>query len=155
MAEPNQRQKLARELAADHAALLAERVRITDALDRMHVKTRGDYPIDELGRHLVALRTHLRRHFELEEREGYLDPENDPTPATAREARALIAQHRDFEHRADQLADHVVRCSGADVPLPEGLAQELRELLADLARHEARENELFQTLAYRDFGPGA
>ena len=38
MAEPTPHQKLARELAADHAALLAERMRITDALDRLLAK---------------------------------------------------------------------------------------------------------------------
>ena len=97
---------------------------------------------------LRALRQHLKSHFELEEGAGLFETLEAAAPEHAATGARLLDQHRSLLVRLDALAmDATLH---VEPPLWTGA---LRELIADIAIHEERENELL--LRVLDRQPGA
>lgn len=93
---------------------------------------------------LESFRRHLRHHFELEEGEGgplRVAPEQAGNRAD--KLRGLVAQHREFERRLDEIVALVEGANLAGTPAPDRLDELLGSLTADMGRHEAMETVLF------------
>ena len=101
------------------------------------------------------LQRHLVRHFRLEEKDGILsDSVHGPNPGSLRKVEALVSEHRDFERRIARVLAELDGCVATSAIVLRCFDLELRELLADLSRHERVENDLLQEVVTRDTGAG-
>jgi hypothetical protein len=86
---------------------------------------------------LGALYERLARHFEDEETNGLFEQIQELAPEQARECSKLCDEHAGLLRRIDELRATDAATRGN--PL---WGASVRSLIADLARHESRENEL-------------
>ena len=142
-------------IAEEHAVIRATVQRIHAELDRLLAHPTQSGEEWELPALLRSFRKHLRRHFELEESGGLLGNSRDYyDPSTRRKVETLVSEHRDFERRVTRILDEV---NGGIVPaaiVQSCHDRELRNLLADLTRHENVEIALLQALTCREAGGG-
>ncbi len=143
------------EISEEHAVIRATMQRIHAALDRLLAHPARSGEEWELPALLRSFREHLRRHFELEESGGLMEDARDYyDPSTRHKVETLVSEHRDFERRVTRILDEV---NGGIVPaaiVQSCHDRELRNLLADLTRHENVEIALLQTLICREAGDG-
>lgn len=103
----------------------------------------------ELSAALATLLETVERHFEFEERDGYMDEVLRRRPSLQLEVDQLFNQHAVL--RAD--LQRAFRWSG-DNRQWSGLVDLLAQWIASIGRHEARENQLFQEVIDTDDGVG-
>jgi hypothetical protein len=103
---------------------------------------------DAVRLRLRRLGAHLKSHFEQEDEAGFLDSLELQAPQHAAACERLQREHRSLIVRLESLAMEAALYT--QPPLWNGA---LRELLADIALHEERENELL--LRVLDQAPGA
>ncbi len=108
----------------------------------------------ELVRPLTAFRDHLRLHFEFEEDGGIMERAGEISEGTKRKCEELVAQHRDFLARADELVEATESLAASNSPVPAGVIARIDQLFTSLFQHEHEENVLFQHLVYEDLGGG-
>jgi hypothetical protein len=87
----------------------------------------------------------LRRHFFLEERGGYMAPVLEEAPQFAHAAQELLDEHRHLEESLTALIREASRAQVDD-----GLWTRVAEWLAQVRRHESRENQIVQEAYNRD-----
>lgn len=142
------------EILEEHRLLRQAIHRLEIDLDRLLDRPARPMETWELPGLVRGLRDGLRAHFELEERRGPLAQTSDAGDGRiANEMRALVAEHRAFERALERL-EAELSCGF----VPGGTVQrcfdgELRTLLSDLTRHEAREGILFAQLVTDHAGP--
>jgi hypothetical protein len=135
------------------AELLAEHRALRETLDALALELArvpegpSSTWVERVAERIRTLRQQLPEHFAHEERSGLFEQLRSMLPESAPRCERLVRQHAWFEQRLDGVARYVRRMA------PRSWVPELRGLLADLARHEAEENELlFRTV---DPEPGA
>ena len=96
----------------------------------------------ELAPLLEEMSLMLQEHFGHEEAEGgVFDGIVDADPMRQADVDALVGQHRDFMNRLDQARAALLASDGQAMALA-------RSLSADIAEHEAAENELMADALY-------
>jgi len=124
---------------ADHEALRA----LVAEIDEASAETGG--AADAVRPRLAALRDRLRAHFDGEEKPGgFFDQVLEEAPERVHECEALREQHGGLLRRIDEL-----RAADAGPPAQPGWGYGVRAVLDELARHEARENELLTRILDR------
>jgi hypothetical protein len=101
-------------------------------------------PIAALTR-LRTLEGELRGHFALEERGGYMAPVLERAPHLCRTARDLLEEHRQLEVSLSGLI-----YESASPRADASFWASLGEWLAQVRRHEAKENQVVQEAYDRD-----
>jgi hypothetical protein len=136
-----------REIAREHAAIRAIIARIEEELDRLldHPAPPGaPWELPALARTLAE---HLERHFQLEESGGLLGAASGYYPPAAQvEAGQLIAEHRLFECRLTRICDELASIRDPAVVVQTCFDGEIRRLVDDMVRHEAREERLLEEI---------
>jgi hypothetical protein len=132
-----------REIAREHEAIRGIIARIEQELDQLldHPAAPGDpWELPALARTLAE---RLARHFQLEESGGLLGAASRYYPAAAQvEAGQLTAEHRLFERRLTRICDELASIHDPAVVVQTCFDGEIRRLLDDMMRHEAREERL-------------
>lgn len=132
MPVPKARENRAVQTLAEHKALRA----LVEDIERASTETRA--AADEVKPRLDALREKLAVHFAAEERAGGLfDQVQQEAAEQAHECQVLRDQHSELLHRLDEL----LQADASARSRPEW-AHDVRAILDELGRHEARENEL-------------
>ena len=129
-------------LRAEHALVASNIAECREALE-------GEFTWDAARRAVIRLREELEKHFELEERGGYLDEVLARAPEHAKAVADLLGEHNRMRGElATLLACVLVARSRGDA------RHELDRLLDGLAVHERREHELVQLALAVDVGSG-
>jgi hypothetical protein len=123
-------------LLAAHRELRAELSGLSREVASLPPRDWGGW-CDAVRLRLQRLRACLRSHFEQEEAEGLFESLEVQAPQHAAACERLRRQHQSLLVRLDSLA--MEAALRTEPPLWNGA---LRELLADVALHEERENEL-------------
>lgn len=89
---------------------------------------------------LLALQQHVSEHFRFEEENGYMSEVLKRKPHLNREVANLRTDHRLLTESLDQLITEAESRAGPD----EQWRQRLDAWLAEIHRHEIRENDLIQ-----------
>ena len=142
MTEPTSRQSLADAVAAEHLALRAEIRRLNRDLDELQDGLSGEPIRQKLLADLRGFRAHLQRHFQLEERNGYVGGATVDDPGTVREVADLVGEHRRFELDTQDLIERLAEAAAGRGELAGTFETELRTLLGRLAIHESKEDAL-------------
>ena len=146
---------LVREIAKEHAAIHEVIRRIEQELDRLlahPAELGGRWELPDLTK---SCREHLMKHFQLEERGGLLGDEVlRCSPEVQRTVTELIKEHRDFERRISRIVEELDTGFVPSDTVQNCFDGELRSLIADLARHESVESELFLKTLRRESDTG-
>jgi hypothetical protein len=89
---------------------------------------------------LGATYTQVCEHFRLEEKDGFLDNLEEREPRFARIAQELIDEHRELRQSLDALHGDAIVATRVD----DALRERVRKWIAEVRRHETRENDLIQ-----------
>jgi iron-sulfur cluster repair protein YtfE (RIC family) len=149
---PDSKRDIAKVIAEEHAALKTEIRNLEADLNELDEGLEGEPARQLLLEDLRLFREHLRRHFQLEEQNGYLPAIAGKDPGTQREIDDLVAEHRRFETDTDDLLERLGDAQKAARELAGSFRTALRAMLARLAIHESKENALFQRVLGRDIG---
>jgi hemerythrin-like domain-containing protein len=141
-------------IAREHAVVRNTVKDIRTELERLRAEPGPGHEGGALPTMLREFGAHLRLHFELEERGGFLEQSEELNPGTQRLIRDLIEQHHDLERQLAALLESVERASEGSASLPDGFVQGLNGFLDDLLMHESTENSLVQELVAYDVGGG-
>lgn len=139
--------EVASKLQLEHAVLRSSIRDIAEELGRLRDEEVTEHPTGRLDLYLQGLEQHLRKHFALEERAGFLVRDLALDASLLKLRDRLIEEHRSFEHRLAALVDSVKRSESDGSVLSEAFVEELGALLGDLQKHEMDENELIQKFA--------
>jgi ElaB/YqjD/DUF883 family membrane-anchored ribosome-binding protein len=134
---------------------------VAEALSRAHetlvndLKKLGDAvapaakeSLDGLRARLAAARADIAQHFRFEEENGYLDIVNKREPRLERAIQHLVEEHRELT----RALDGVLAAAAAATRVNNTLRRRVREWLAQVRRHEQRENQLVQDAFDFDIG---
>lgn len=105
---------------------------------------------EEMGTRIQVLRSTLAKHFDNEEREGYLSPALERAPRFATKAEQLEKQHTQFLVTLDQYIAKLQACEPAYHCWQE-VFNDFEDFLEQLHEHESAESAIVQT-AIRDGG---
>jgi hypothetical protein len=131
MPQPSSHETPADKTLAEHRALHALLGEIEASAD-----AGGDAP-ETLVARLDTLRDRLAAHFDGEEQSGLFEQIRELAPEQAHECARLCDEHLDLLRQLDGL-----RGADAEARAAADWTQGVRDLLAQLGDHEARENEL-------------
>ena len=131
------------DLCQEHASLL-ERL---SGLENTIESARGE----KVAEHLRAIQDHLERHFQFEERGGYMKHVLDQAPQLHQQTQDLLAEHGQLRRQVGELVA-VASTLPHDRPLPDAFRHQVRQLLQTVRQHEARENRLVQETVNQDVG---
>ena len=139
------------EIAKEHVAIRETMSRIEQELDRIAKQPTPQTEHWELPDLVRSFRTHLRRHFQLEEEGGLLGAAVQYYDARSRRVvEELVAEHREFERTIDRIAAElsgVVLNDEAPAPVVQDCYDgDIRRLLTGLSTHEQLENELLESI---------
>jgi len=136
-------------------------VSVAEALSRAHQALRNDLrkleeSVDPAsGQDLIALcarlaatRSHITEHFRFEEKNGYMDKVRKREPRLEHTIEQLAAQHRQLA----QSLDAIIKRAKDAASLGPALREKIREWIASVRHHEAREDELVQNAFNLDIG---
>ena len=142
--------EFAERISREHAAVRAAIDELHAELERLRAEAGPSHRPGRLGGMLTMFRHHLRRHFELEERDGYLGLDTSQDTTQNRRIEHLLAQHRGLESKLDSLIEGVRETEEGHACLPDAFAEGLSSFLDSLQGHERAENHLLQTLVLQD-----
>lgn len=145
---------LAGQISREHAAVRGALEELGGELERLRAEPGPDHRPGRLGGMLTMFRHHLKRHFELEEREGYLGLDAGLDTTNHRRIEHLLAQHRGLESKLDALLEGVRETEAGHACLPDAFAEGLSGFIDSLRNHERAENELVQGLVLQDMVGG-
>ena len=126
-----------REIACQHATLRKTLARI-QSLSAASISTAGD----DLVSAVRSLQSDLRRHFDFEERDGYLKVVLESRPGLGRQVEKLRMQHGAI----------LTELQGLIEEPDEHLASGVNRLLKVIRKHEAAESDLLQEAVTIDLG---
>ena len=109
----------------------------------------GEGPVELTGR-LERLRTHLIEHFQFEEEGGYMAPVLKEEPRLGPVIQELLAEHGKMERILDALILEV----GGTRSIQDAFREKVRTWVAQVRRHETRENNLVQEAYYSSGATG-
>ena len=115
-------------------------------LDELGIRKFG-----EMAFRVQELRDLLAEHFADEERGGYLGSALAVAPQFASQAATLCTEHAQFLERLDHLVARL-RDSEATSNYWRASRSEIEQVIADLRRHEQRENAIVQAAFEQDLG---
>jgi Hemerythrin HHE cation binding domain len=132
------------QILAEHATIRQTIFRIELELDRFRTRAdevRGkDWALPGLMR---SFRTHLKRHFELEEGGGLLgDAAAYFDDEAQRRVEELVGEHRQLEHAIDHICDELDERIDPGETVQRCFDVEIRKLIGHLSRHEFTETAL-------------
>ena len=104
----------------------------------------------ELAGWLERLRTHLVEHFQFEEEGGYMVPVLKEEPRFGPVIQELLAEHGKMERILDALILEV----GGTRSIQDAFREKVRTWVAQVRRHETRENNLVQEAYYSSGATG-
>lgn len=133
--------------AAD--AMLQAHTALRRDLRELHAVLRTQGDATPVYLRLERLQSHLAEHFRCEEQGGYLKEVRRREPHRARVIAELHDDHRRLAQTLGSILEEV-RWSGS---LSERERDRIRGWVAEVRRHEARENRLVQDAFNRDSGP--
>ncbi|MFQ5731545.1 MAG: hemerythrin domain-containing protein [Planctomycetaceae bacterium] len=107
----------------------------------------------EMGDRLQRLRDLVIRHFADEEAGGYLTGVLEVAPQLSREIDELRPQHDELLETLDDFICRL-KCDAPPFESWQAAGHEFDAFLADLRRHEGRENAVVQTAYGHDIGTG-
>jgi hypothetical protein len=126
---------------------------IVEALARAHKALSEDLqgleapgPAAEMAARLERAQTHLAEHFRFEEQNGYMDGVLKVRPQAERAVRELLQEHRDLARGLGTL----LATAKAGRAEPESLAEQVREWVKAVRRHEADETRLVEETFNQD-----
>lgn len=131
MAEPTSKQTPAEKTLAEHRALNT----LLDEIEQ--AAANAATAAETLPPRLHTLHERLADHFETEEEGGLFEQILELAPEQAHECEKLCSEHQGLLKRVDEL-----RRADADARTDPGWGASVRSVLAELSRHESRENEL-------------
>ena len=123
-----------------HARLLADLRDLEEAAS----EPAGPGDAGLVGR-LTATQTHITDHFRFEEKDGYFDSIRNREPRLERAIEHLAEEHR----KMAAALDAIVREAKTGKPT-ENFRREIKEWVASVRDHEARENKLAQDAFNQD-----
>ena len=116
-------------------------------------------PLVSMPRKLSSLQFTIKsfqRHFDrvvsIEEEGGYMADAMDAKPYYQDRVEQLEREHARFRQRLQTLLPALANTKEWDEPRFERICNDLRELIADIDRHNGREIELLQEIALVDEG---
>ncbi len=115
-------------------------------LDELGIRKFG-----EMAFRVQELRDLLAEHFADEERGGYLGSALAVAPQFASQAATLCTEHAQFLERLDHLVARL-RDSEATSNYWRASRSEIEQVIADLRRHEQRENAIVQAAFEQNLG---
>ena len=101
---------------------------------------------------IKSFQRHLERVISIEEEGGYMADAMDTKPHFQDRVEQLEKEHRRFRERIRKLMTELNETKEWDEPRFESICSELRTLIAELDRHNKRENELLQESICTDDG---
>ena len=132
---------LSKSLLEEHKAL---EKKIADLHSWIHEVTEIGVPhFRELGVKLESVRDSLKKHFAIEEEQGYLAEALAGRPQLKEEANALQKQHAQFLKQLDTL---ICKLEGCERPFEswQEACNEFESFLVGLKEHEVRETDILQ-----------
>jgi len=122
-------------LSRAHRVLRKDLQKLEDSVQRT-----SDQGIPIVHAILDGTRTHILEHFRFEEQDGYMDKVRKREPRLQRAIDQLAGEHRQLAQALDTFIEDAKRASTLDPDLRE----RIREWVAAVRQHEAREDELVQ-----------
>lgn len=122
--------------------------------DLAQVSQSSTASLDGLKKLLRSFHAQVRGHFALEEKGGLFEVYDEHPLAFRRHVKSMLAQHADFLARLRQLQELVGTVVRPDAPEFEQFSRELRQLIAELRKHEQDEDELLERLVDHDIRHG-
>ena len=148
ISDQRRREALTRQMAQEHEEVREGVQVIEEALADEGSAGSAQGVLERLRR----LSAHLRSHFQLEETGGLFGEYGNTNETIRRTVDRLVEQHREFEARLDGVLAHLEQAARSSAEVPQSITTTIRELIADVRRHELEENELFQGIVLRDVG---
>jgi hypothetical protein len=130
-------------LSRAHARLLDDLKKLSDA-----VAPAAKTSPDGLRARLAAAKADIAEQFRFEEENGYLEIVNKREPRLERAIQHLIDDHRELAGALEG----VIADAAAATQVNDTLRRQVRKWLAQVRRHEERENELVQDAFDFDIG---
>jgi len=132
----------ANQLALEHAAIRRAVRDLRNELELLLSEKGPSHRVGRLSGMLRMFRHHLSRHFELEEKGGYLEKLEGISQDREQLIDLLLAEHQSFERSLLGLLDAAERAEETQARLSDSFVQGLRDLLDGILRHEHAENAL-------------
>jgi hemerythrin-like domain-containing protein len=134
---------VAEALSRAHQALRTDLQKLDDSVDLIPGQ---DLPA--LRAPLAATRSHINEHFRFEEQNGYMDKVRKREPRLEHTIEQLAAEHRQLA----QSLDAIIKRAKDAPSLDPALRDQIREWIASVRQHEAREDDLVQNAFNLDIG---
>jgi DNA-binding transcriptional ArsR family regulator len=127
--------RLAEALRRAHVALLEDLRKLEEI-----VRPEAGRSVAELAARLGATYAHITEHFRFEEQDGYMEAVRQREPRLERDVEQLAGEHCRL---AESLAALLAEARGRTAP-DSSFPGRVRAWVAQVRRHEARENDLVQ-----------
>lgn len=101
---------------------------------------------------LRDFRTHLLKHFDLEEEGGFMNEILSEAPQAMTQVKKLEAEHEQILARLDGILADLKALEVRDVSKLEDIRNRVIQLISTIRGHEEAENNLIQTVYYQEYG---
>src|SRR5262249_4059718 len=92
--------------------------------------------------------THIAKHFQFEEQNGYLDAVSKRDPRFERTIQHLAAEHRELAQTLERLVERADRASTLDT----AFRKEIQDWIYPVQQHECQEHSIVQDAFNLDIG---
>jgi len=130
-------------LGRAHRVLLADLQELEEA-----VRPSSGEDLASLRHRLMTAQTHIRKHFQFEEQNGYMDVVKKREPRLARTIQQLAEEHGQLRQSLESLLGEVASAA----TLADRLREKTSEWVQHVRQHELRENDLVQDAFNMDIG---
>lgn len=144
----------AEEVRGEHEAVRARIDDLKAELQRLSGEPGPGHDPGQMREILYDFEGHLKRHFQLEEKDGLFSDVSRFDASSQRTASQLVLEHRTFENRLHDLIESVEWAESGMASLPDAFVRGTEQLIEDLQAHERAENELVQSVFATDLGGG-
>jgi hemerythrin len=149
---PIKKSEVARQVEKEHEFLKRDLGEIKmKVMENISAKDFPDWRLEFIWR-LRDFKNRLLRHFELEEKGGFMSEVLREAPQVIAKVKALEEEHRQIVENLDGILATCEAMQEKDASRLEAIRSGISELLTTIRQHEAAENSLMQIAYYQEFG---
>lgn len=120
-------------------------------MEKVSLKNFPDWRLEFIWR-LRDFKTHLLKHFDLEEEGGFMNEILSEAPETVNQIKKLEAEHSQIVSELDDILADLKEMHEKEIPKLEDIRNRVTQLMSTIRNHETAENNLIQKVYYQEYG---
>ncbi|MFQ5823029.1 MAG: hemerythrin domain-containing protein [bacterium] len=149
---PLKKSDIASQIEKEHECIKRDMVDIKmDVMKEVSPKNFPDWRLEFIWR-LRDFKTHLLKHFDLEEEGGFMNEILSEAPEAMNQVKKLEAEHGQIVSDLDRILSDLKEMQEKDISKLDGIRNCVIQLISTIRAHETAEDNLIQTVYYQEYG---